>query len=77
MGRSACRAKARNSREMHSLAMLAPAYSGSSGRPASPSRSGIATVKPASTRRRAKAALVGVMPGTSCMNSTPGPSPAR
>jgi hypothetical protein len=46
-------------------------------RPASPKTSGIATVKPASTTRCAKAATLGVMPGISLITTTPGPDPAR
>ena len=47
-----------------------------SGRPGSPNRFGIQTVKPASRTMRAKRATWGVIPGISVITITAGPEPA-
>ena len=71
------RAKARNSREMHTLGATFAMFAGVLSAPGSPKRTGMNTVWPRSTTRRANPATAGVMPGISAITMTAVPLPAR
>ncbi len=66
-----------NSRETHTCPNDFATYGADIGLPGSPTNDGIATVNPSATRRRPKSATNGVIPGTSCTTTTPGPEPPR
>ncbi len=66
-----------NSRETHPSAIVRTIAGIEGGLPGVPKSDGSTAVMPASATRRPKSATRGVMPGTSCMITTPGPVPRR